>query len=572
MRWNARIGGVALLLLAIGCAEEKTDSGTEIGTGPQFYDVAVEVGIVHRMVSGTPEKEHIVECNTGGTALFDYDGDGDLDLFMVNGSRLQGYPAGREPRAALFRNEGDWRFVDVAEKAGIAHIGWGMGVTVVDFNADGHSDVYLSNYGPNALYQNMGDGTFRDVAAQVGVDFPGWSSAATFGDYDGDGDLDFYLTNYIDFDPEYVPADMSFCNWRGINVFYGPRGMPGEPDRLYRNDGRESGWHFVDASEEFGLEPHDYYGFAALAGDYDNDGDLDIYIANDSTPNSLYRNDGGRFSDVALITASAYSEDGREQGGMGLASGDYDGDGDLDLFVTNFSHDNNTLYQNNGRGFFTDASFTTSLGKESITYLGWGTGFFDYDNDGDDDLFVANGHVYPAVDRHDIGTAYAQRNQLFENRAGAFTEVGKGRGPGFAVEKSSRGHAVGDLDNDGDLDIVVVNIDDEPTVLRNDGGNDNNWLMVRLLGDGDNRQAVGARVVAEVGGRTQLREVRSGTGYISQDDMRLHFGLGKAERVDRLTVRWPDGRREVLRDVQANQILSIEPGRGGVEPAAGDGP
>ena len=562
----------ALTLFFLGCSPSENKPNKPTPSGPQFYDVATEIGVVHKMVSGTPEKEHIVECNTGGAALLDYDEDGDMDIFLVNGSRLQGFPAGEEPRAALFRNDGNWNFVNVAMDAGIAHIGWGMGVTVIDYNADGLSDVYLSNYGPNALYRNNGDGTFNDVAEELGVDYAGWSSAATFGDYDGDGDLDFYLTNYIDFDPEYVPADMSFCNWRGINVFYGPRGMPGETDILFRNEGRHGGWRFTDATQDFGLEDHDYYGFAALAGDYDNDGDLDIYIANDSTPNTLYRNEGGRFRDVALITASAYSEDGREQGGMGLATGDYDRDGDLDLFVTNFSHDNNTLYQNNGRGFFNDASFTTSLGKESITYLGWGTGFFDYDNDGDDDLFVANGHVYPAVDQHDIGTTYAQDNQIFKNTDGVFENVGRASGPGFQVKKSSRGHAFGDLDNDGDIDVVIVNIDDTPTILRNDGGNDLNWLQVRLLGEGDNRQAVGARVLAYMGGNIQLREVRSGTGYISQDDMRLHFGLAQNNRVDSLVIRWPDGRRERLENIEANQFVSIAPEKGIIESSIDDRP
>jgi len=548
------------LLMACATADDPKDSRAY--SGPQFYDVAVEAGLVHKTVSGTPEKQHIVECNTGGTALFDYDNDGDLDIYLVNGSRLQGYVLGEEPRAGLFRNDGDWHFTNVAAQAGIDHVGWGMGVTAVDYNADGHTDLYLANYGPNALYRNEGDGSFSNVAEELGVGFDGWSSAATFGDYDGDGDLDFYLTNYIDFDPDYVPADMSFCNWRGINVFYGPRGMPGERDRLYRNDGATSGWAFVDDSAAFGIGGHDYYGFAALAGDYDNDGDLDIYIANDSTPNSLYRNDGGQFSDVALITASAYSEDGREQGGMGLASSDYDGDGDLDLFVTNFSHDNNTLYKNNGRGFFTDASFTTSLGKESITSLGWGTGFFDYDNDGDDDLFVANGHVYPAVDSHDIGTRYFQRNQLFNNDGDVFAEIGQQGGPGLQVEKSSRGHAVGDIDNDGDLDMVIVNIDNTPTLLRNDGGNDKNWLLVRLVGNGANRQAIGSRVVAEVAGRKQLREVHSGTGYISQDDTRLHFGLGRGEQVDHLAVRWPDGREEIVENIAGNRMITIAYGQG----------
>lgn len=525
--------------------------------------MAVRSGVQLRTVSGSPEKEHIVECNTGGTALFDYDADGDLDIFIVNGSRIGGYEPERAPRAGLYRNDGEWRFVEVGAEAGVDHAGWGMGVSVADYNADGHADIYLANYGPNALYQNRGDGTFVDVAAERGVDFAGWSSTAVFGDYDLDGDLDFYLTNYIDFDPDYRPADMSFCSWRGLEVFYGPRGMPGEQDRLYRNDGPEADWSFAEASRAFGLAEHDYYGFAAMAGDWDEDGDLDIYIANDSTPNLLYRNDGGVFRDVSLISATAYSEDGREQGGMGLAGGDYDGDGDLDLFVTNFSHDNNTLYENNGRGFFTDVSFNSALGKESITYLGWGTGFFDYDNDGDDDLFVANGHVYPAVDRHDLGTRYAQRNQLFENEgAGSFVEVGKVLGPGMQVEKSSRGSAFGDLDNDGDLDIAIVNIDDTPTLLRNDGGNRNNWLMVRLIDAGNNGDAIGARVTVWRGERRQTREVRSGTGYISQDDMRLHFGLGEMIQADQLVVRWPDGEEQRIAAVAGNRLVTIRRGVG----------
>ena len=540
---------------------------------PRFVDVAAEVGIDLRTVSGTPEKEHIVECNTGGTALFDYDLDGDLDIFIVNGSRIGGYHPGTEPRAELYRNDRTWNFSAVAKAAGVDHAGWGMGVSAADYNADGYPDLYLANYGPNSLYHNRGDGTFVDVAGQRGVGFAGWSSTAAFGDYDLDGDLDFYLANYIDFDPDFRPSDMSYCTWRGMEVFYGPRGMPGERDLLYRNDGPGTDWSFSEASDEFGIAEHEYYGFAAMAGDWDEDGDLDIYIANDSTPNLLYRNDGGSFSDVSLISATAYSEDGREQGGMGLAGGDYDGDGVFDLFVTNFSHDNNTLYQNNGRGFFTDTSFNSALGKESITYLGWGTGFLDYDNDGDDDLFVANGHVYPAVDSQDLGTSYAQRNQLFENEDfDTFVEVSPSLGLGMEVEKSSRGTAFGDLDNDGDLDIVVVNIDDTPTILRNDGGNRKNWLMVRLIDGGANKNAIGARVRVLCGKRQQIREVRSGTGYISQDDWRLHFGLGNAVRVDLLVVRWPDGVEERLEGIEGNRLISIRRGEGIVDEGFGPVP
>ena len=553
---------VITINFGFGCGKplEKYNSGKNT---PEFIDVSDQAGItLHKVVSGSPEKNHIVECNTGGLAFLDYDVDGDMDLFIVNGSSLDGYPEGTAPKSALFRNDTNWVFTNVADSAGIAHEGWGMGVTAVDYNADGYTDLYLSNYGPNAMYKNNGDGTFNNVGAAIGVDYSGWSSAASFADYDNDGDLDFYLSNYIDFDPDFVPNDMSFCAWRGINVFYGPRGMPGERDRLYRNEGPNEDWTFVEATEEFGIDADEYYGFAALSGDYDNDGDQDIYIANDSTPNTLYRNDNGVFTNVSLISASAYSEDGREQGGMGLASADYDGDGDLDLFVTNFSHDNNTLYKNNGRGFFSDASFTTAIGKASITYLGWGTGFFDYDNDGDDDLFVANGHVYPAVDTYDLGTQYAQRNQLFENSNGDFLEVGLERGKGLNVEKSSRGHAFADIDNDGDLDVAIVNIDDTPTLLRNDGGNENNWLNVQLKGSDYNSQAIGARAIAYVGLTAQLREVRAGTGYISHDDIRLHFGLGRVDQLDSLSIRWPDRREKMFYNIKANQFITIHPPKG----------
>ena len=558
MRWFV----LAAIWALAGCEGEEPR--------PSFVDVAAEAGVQLRTVSGTPQKEHIVECNTGGTALLDYDLDGDVDIFIVNGSRLARYAPGSEPRAELYRNDGAWRFSGVGRAAGVAHVGWGMGATAADYNADGWPDLYLANYGPNALYENEGDGTFVDVAAERGVDFSGWSSSAAFGDYDLDGDLDFYLANYIDFDPAFRPVDSSYCTWRGIDVFCGPRGMPGERDQFYRNDGPNAGWTFADASEAFGIADYEYYGFAALAGDWDEDGDLDIYIANDSTPNVLYRNDRGAFADVSLLSATAYSEDGREQGGMGLAAGDYDRDGDFDLFVTNFSHDNNSLYENNGRGFFIDASFSSTLGRASISSLGWGTGFFDYDNDGDDDLFVANGHVYPAVDRRDLGTRYAQRNHLFENRDGAFVEIGAASGPGLAVEKSSRGSAFGDLDNDGDLDIVVVNIDDTPTLLRNDGGNRHNYLMVRLLGTEGNTDAIGARVAVSVGGEVQMREVRAGTGYLSQNDLRLHFGLGAATEADYLVVRWPDGVEERIDGIAGNRLITIQRGAGLI--AEGFGP
>ena len=543
------------LLLVLSHPESR---GAETGL-PQFVDVSQEAGVTATVVSGTPQKTHIVSTTTGGAAVFDHDGDGDVDLFFVNGSRLQGFPAGEEPRAALYRNDRDWRFQDVTATTGAGHVGWGMGVAAADYDADGHIDLHLANYGPNALYRNSGDSGFANRAAAAGVDHAGWGSAAAFGDYDGDGDLDFYLTNYIEYDPEYVP-DEEFCSWRGLSdLFCGPVGLPGARDVLFRNDGPDSSWKFSDASAAFGLEEYQYYSLGALASDYDGDGDLDLYIANDSTPNVLYLNEGGQFHDIAVEAGVAFEANGRAQSGMGIASGDPDGDGDLDLFVTNFSHDHNVHYRNDGKAQFADASWGLGFGMSSLAYLGWGAGFFDADHDGDEDLFVANGHVYPQVAERDMGTGYRQRNQLYENTGtGRFIDVSIAAGPGLQVEGLSRGSAFGDFDEDGDLDIVVVNLDAAPTLLRNDGGNRRNWLLVKLRGNGFNTQAIGARVTATAGERLLLREVRAGCSYLSQDDTRLHFGLGEARHVERLVVRWPDGTEQEFRDVAANQVLQLD--------------
>ena len=548
---------LAALTAAPGLAD--TGPGPRAGEWPAFVDVAEASGVDLLTVSGTPAKEYIVESTTGGTAVFDYDNDGDVDIFIVNGSRLGGFENGEEPRAALFRNEGDWRFTDVGTGVGVDHAGWGMGCTPADYNADGWLDLFLANYGPNALYRNSG-GAFTNVASQAGVAHPGWGSAAAFADFDGDGDLDFYLSNYIDFDPEYRPPDPNLCRWRGLDVFCGPTGLAGAGDLFYRNNGPGESWSFSVANEEFGLAAHRYYGLGAVAGDFDNDGDPDLYIANDSTPNLLYRNDGGRFEETAQLSGAALSENGLEQAGMGIAAGDYDNDGDFDLFVTNFANDYNTLYRNMGDGIFFDASSAAGLGAASFTELGWGAAFFDADNDGDEDLFVANGHVYPAVDGHGVGSSYAQRNQLFENDGGGFRDVSDSSGSGFAVAAPSRGSAFADFDDDGDLDLVVVNQDSPPTLLRNDGGNRGNWLQVKLIQEGHNTQAVGARVAVVAGGTSQIREVRAGTGYLSQDDTRLHFGLGGERSVEALEIRWPDGKLEVIKDLEVNRLIEVTRG------------
>ena len=534
--------------------------GSAAPGGPaRFVDVAAESGLTIPVIGGGAEKKHIVESTTGGVALFDQDGDGDLEIFFANGSRLGGFPEGEEPRSSLYRNDGGWRFAEAAGELGAAHAGWGMGVAAADWDGDGRVDLYLANYGANALYRNEGE-RFREVAGAAGVAHPGWGSAAAFGDYDGDGDLDFYLANYVDFDPGFVPEDRdAYCNWRGLtDVFCGPNGLPGARDSYFRNEGPESGWVFADAGDEAGLREYEYYGLGAVAGDYDDDGDLDLYVANDSTPNVLYRNDGGRFVDIAVAAGAAFEKDGREQSGMGVAAGDPDGDGDLDLFVTNFSHDHNTYYENRGPAGFLDVSWKAGLGLSSLSYLGWGAGFFDCDHDGDEDLFVANGHVFPAVDRGGLGTRYRQPNQLYENTgAGRFIDVSPLSGSGFEVELSSRGSALGDLDGDGDLDIAVSNLDAAPTLLRNDGGGRGNWLILRLRDRGPNTHAVGARVTARAGKLRMVREVRAGGSYLSQDDTGLHFGLGPAPEVDLLRVRWPDGAVQELSGVAANQVLTL---------------
>jgi len=520
-------------------------------------------GIGVEITSGSAAKDHILAANTGGCALLDYDEDGDLDIFFVNGWQRPSRLKGSGPRSTLFRNDGAWKFTDVTTAAGLNARGWGMGVTALDYDGDGWLDLYLTGYGANSLYHNDSDGTFSEVARAQGVAYEDWSSGSAFADFDGDGDLDFYLSNYVELGSPNSGAIEELahgtCIWRNIEVFCGPQGLPAAADGYFENGGESIGWRFLERSAAVGLAPHGYYGMGVIAVDYDADGDEDVYVANDSTPNFLYRNDGGRFTDVAPDVGLAYSGDGRTQAGMGLTADDYDGDGDTDLFVTNFSHDHNTLYANES-GRFVDVSFAAGLARESMPFLGWGVGFFDYDNDGDKDLLVANGHVYPQVEGAGLGTSYRQTNQLFANSGeGYFTDVSDQAGPGLAALETSRGAAFGDLDNDGDIDVVIMNLDSVPSLLRNDGGNEGNWISVALRDRGANRRAVGATVWLSAGSMpTQQRSIRSGTGYLSQDDTRLHFGLGGEQLVTQLDVRWPDGSRTRYRDLRANVFAQID--------------
>ncbi len=535
------------------------------GTPPvvRLVDVAEQAGLTLRNLCGEATKDYIVEVNGNGAAFFDHDNDGDMDVLIVNGSTLRTIERGGDPIAALYENDGKGRFRDVTERSGLDKRGWGMGVCAADYDNDGFQDLYVTAHGPNTLFRNNGDGTFADVTAKAGVGDPRWSTGCAFGDYDRDGDLDLYVANYLTFDVKKVPrrGASPSCKFMGIDVMCGPRGLPGEPDALYQNNGDGT---FRDVTEAAGIRDPGYYGFGVVFTDVDDDGWPDIYVANDSVPNFLFRNNrNGTFSEIGLVAGVALSEAGKEQAGMGVDAGDYNNDGRFDLFVTNFSHDSNTLYRNDGQAFFSDVTFPAGLGESSLPYLGWGTAFVDLDNDGLRDIFVANGHVYPEIDAHALGTKYLQRKLVYRNLGdGRFREASEEIGGDVLLERSSRGAAVGDYDNDGDPDVLVVNLNDRPSLLRNDGGNGNHWLTFRLVGTRSNRDAVGARLVLTVAGRTHHAEVRSGGSYLSHNDMRVHFGLGQATAAARLEIRWPSGLVEKFQDLGADQFLLVKEGEG----------
>ncbi len=525
-----------------------------------FVNEAAEAGVLAANASGGAEKRFIVETTGAGSCWFDYDRDGDLDLYLVNGGALE--PDGNlSVRAGdtLYRNEGGGRFTDATAAAGLADRAWGGGCSVGDYDNDGDPDLYVTNLGLNILYRNEGDGTFADVTVPARVGDLRWSLGSAFFDFDADGDLDLYVANYLRFDLDV--ARSSECFWKGIPVMCGPRGFQGEHDALYRNDGSGS---FTDVSAEAGITGRSRFGMGVVVGDLDGNGHPDVFVANDSQDNDLHLNDGrGRFVEGALAAGVALSADGRQQASMGADLGDYDGDGDEDLVVTNFSDDYHTLYRNDGAGLFTDVTAAAGLDAATRSSLGWGVGFFDYDNDGDLDLFIAGGHVYSQVDGRDPATSYRQPNLLFRNEDdGRFTDVSSRSGPGLAETRSSRGVAFGDYDDDGDVDLMVVNENDAPSLLRNDGGNAGRWLKVRLVGSRSGRDAIGARVRMHAGGRTQHRELRLSSGYCSSHDPRLHFGLGDRGTVDRLEVLWPSGRRHELVGLPSGVLVTIDEDRG----------
>ena len=522
----------------------------------QFDDVSTPSGLDFKLVSGTPEKPYILESMAGGVGFIDYDDDGWIDIYLVNGASFD-TASSRDstPVNRLYRNNRNGTFSDVTAGSGLGDASWGMGVAVADVDNDGLDDLYVTNYGTNRLYLNLGDGKFADVAAEAGVAGAEWSSSAAFGDYDGDGDLDLYVTNYLEFDMKDLPEDSQLCRYRGIRVQCGPRGMIPTADRFFENLGDGS---FRDAAAETGTASvPDSYGLGVVWADYDGDGHLDVYVANDSTANFLLRNNGDKtFTETALLAGVALSGDGKEQAGMGVDFGDYDNDGQLDLVVTNFSDDYNTLYRNEGGGLFRDVSYRSGIGEATWPKLSWGIQFADFDRDGFLDILVADGHVYPEVDRYDFGMRYRQANSVFRNRQdGSFESIALSA---FGPEaESSRGLATGDFDNDGAIDVLIANLDGAPTVLKGtpEGGH---WILLDLVGTTSNRSAIGARAAVQTGGMSQVREVRSGGSYQSQSDLRLHFGIGEHARIDSIRIRWPSGKEQVLESVEADRILRIE--------------
>jgi hypothetical protein len=547
--------------------KEETAQNTDLGV--RFLNVARESGLNAKTIFGGEHKnKYLLETTGCGVAFYDYDNDGWLDIFLVNGTRLEGFPAGSEPTSHLFRNNRDGTFTDVTVKAGLVHTGWGQGVCVGDYDNDGWDDLFVTYFGKNVLYHNNGDGTFTDLSEKAGVASNGkrWSTGCAFVDYDRDGKLDLFVANYIDMDLATAPVPESGpCLYKGVLVACGPPGMKTGKNILYHNNGDGT---FTDVSASSGIEAASgTYGLGVLVADLDNDGWPDLYVANDSTAATLYQNKkNGKFVDIAIDAGCALSPDGKPQAGMGISAGDYDLDGNLDLVKTNFAGDTPSLYHNLGGGNFEDTTFTAGLGAHT-QYLSWGCGFFDFDNDGWPDILICNGHVYPEVEQLKTEAGYAQRKLLYHNlHNGHFADVSYDAGPGISDAAPARGAAFGDFDNDGDIDVVVNAVNDYPQLLRCDSKLDNNWIKIRTIGTKSNRSGIGARIVCvthppgEAKPHQQIDEVRSGGGYISQSDLRVHFGLGKAEKVDMLEIRWPSGQVDTLKDIKANQVIFVKEG------------
>jgi len=538
-----------------------TAGGFVEGAPVIFEDITHRAGVdKFHHGSGTPEKSTIIEVPGSGVALLDYDNDGWLDIYLLNGSTLAALK-GKEPppRAMLLHNNHDGTFTDVTDKAGVANERWGFGVAVGDYDNDGWPDIYVANFGKSRLYHNNHNGTFTNVAEKAGVALDGWYAGPSWGDYDHDGRLDLFVPGYAKFDPDNPQS----CNFQGTKVSCGPMGLAGEPDHLFHNNGDGT---FTDVSVKAGVsDPKGYYGFASTFVDVDEDGWVDLLVANDSRPNYFYRNrHDGTFEDASYLSGFALTEDGRVMASMGIAVGDYNRDGKVDFYISNFADDYNVLFRNEGNGVFSEVTYQAGLVESTIPFLGWGTGFLDFDNDGLLDLFVANGHVFPIIDKQNWGTTWAQRPQLFRNLDGVkFQEVPPAPGSGLAAVIPARGAAFGDLFNDGNIDVVINNLDSAPTLLRNVVKNGNHWVTLKLIGGPKSpRDAIGAKVFLTAGGARQRADVFSGGSYGSNSDPRVHFGLGSTTKVDKVEIYWPSGTKQEVTLPRVDQIFFVDEVKG----------
>jgi len=546
-------------------AQEPTASENGKATLANFIDIGEKAGLTMTNVfGGVDTKKYIIETTGTGIAIFDYDNDGWPDIFIVNGTTLAGFPADKSPTNHLYHNNHDGTFTDVTEKAGLVATGWGQGVCVGDYDNDGWEDLFVTYYGKNRLYHND-HGVFTEVAENAGVAGSGkaWGTGCAFIDFNRDGHLDLFVANYVDFNlsTALTPGEGTSCTWKGVPVMCGPRGLRGSKNILYENRGDGT---FRDVTTKSHIDrTSGHFAFSVSTLDFDDDGWPDIYVACDSAPSILYHNNrDGTFTDVAVMAGVAFNEDGREQAGMGTTVADYNGDGRLDIFKTNFSDDTPTLYRNDGDGVFSDVTYSAGLGRHT-QYLGWGTMFFDFDNDSWPDLILANGHVYPEVDKYHLGSTYKEQRLLYHNNGnGTFTDVSADAGTGINAMSSARGLAVGDLWNDGQFSVVINNVYAAPSLLVNRVHSGNHWIGFKSVGTRSNRDGIGARISLKNGERTLVDEVRSGSSYISQNDLRVHFGLGTSTKVGPVQVRWPSGLTERFDNLSVGAIHILKEGSG----------
>ena len=549
-----------LYLFSITATAQTTPASTPNLPPPQLVDITASTGVHFEHLS-SPEQRYIVESMGGGVALIDYDGDGWLDIYFTNAPSVSMAIEGKKARSALYRNNHDGTFTDVSEKAGVAYPCWAMGAAVGDYNNDGKPDLVVSCFGGVVLYRNNGNGTFTDVTKASGLDKDtGWATGVAFGDYDGDGFVDLFVPHYVDLDLKDLPTFGSkrTCQYHEVPVQCGPRGLKGYPDTLYHNNGDGT---FTEVAKQAGVDdPKRFFGLTAVWSDFDNDGKLDLLVANDGEPNYLYKNNGdGTFKEIGYESGIAVSEDGIEQANMGVAVGDYMHTGKMSVFVSHFSDEYAVLYRNEGAMNFSDVSHATGVTRATVPFVGWGDAFVDLDNSGWLDLVLVNGHVYPQVDNAKLGTAYKEPKLVFQNqRNGTFKNVTAQSGPALAIPQVSRGLAVGDLFNRGRLDLVVENLTGEPMILEAKSPVQNHWVSFELEGTSSNRLALNARVVITTGSIRQMDEVRSGGSYLSQSDLRLHFGLGPAARIDSVEVQWPNGKIQTFKDVAADQFYRLK--------------